>query len=72
MFASYVHDWSEEEMHERLQRIMAQEFRAVYDLSASAEIDLRTAAYTHALNRIGEATESQGTSRYSNETIQVT
>ncbi|NND96913.1 MAG: Glu/Leu/Phe/Val dehydrogenase [Pirellulaceae bacterium] len=64
--------WSEEEVHERLQKIMAQEFGAVHALSAEAEIDMRTAAYAHALNRIGEAMESQGTSRYFNAAMQTT
>ncbi len=64
--------WSEKEVQERLQRIMAQEFEAVHDLSVGAEIDMRTAAYAHALNRIGEAMESQGTSRYFNSAMKVT
>ena len=64
--------WSEKEVHERLQRIMAQEFAAIHDLSVESEIDMRTAAYAHALNRIGEAMESQGTSRYFNAAMQMT
>ncbi|WP_145382569.1 Glu/Leu/Phe/Val family dehydrogenase [Botrimarina mediterranea] len=64
--------WSEKKVQERLQRIMAQEFEAVHDLSVEAEIDMRTAAYAHALNRIGEAMESQGTSRYFNSAMKVT
>ncbi|MEM6467969.1 MAG: Glu/Leu/Phe/Val dehydrogenase [Planctomycetota bacterium] len=64
--------WSEEEVHERLQKIMAQEFTAIHNLSVESEIDMRTAAYAHALNRIGEAMESQGTSRYFNAAMQMT
>ena len=64
--------WSEEEVHQRLQQIMSQEFGAVYGLSVEAGIDMRTAAYAHALNRIGEAMESQGTSRYFNAAMQTT
>lgn len=66
------YSWSEKEVHERLQRIMAREFRAIHDLSAEAEVDMRTAAYAYALSRIGEAMESQGTSRYFNASMQVT
>jgi glutamate dehydrogenase (NADP+) len=43
---------------------MSREFNAVYDVMEEKEIDMRTAAYAHALGRIGEAIESQGTKRY--------
>jgi glutamate dehydrogenase (NADP+) len=56
--------WSLEEVHTRLREIMAKEFNAIHDLAASKGIDMRTAAYAHALGRIGAAIESQGTSRY--------
>jgi len=36
----------------------------VYDFMEQKEIDMRTAAYALALNRIGEAIASQGTVRY--------
>ena len=63
--------WSEAEVHERLQQIMASEFNAVHELSLDREIDMRTAAYVHALNRIGEAIESQGTSQFFREELNV-
>ncbi len=56
--------WSEDEVHQRLQQIMAQEFNNVHQLASNKQIDMRTAAYVHALNRIGEAVEAQGTSRF--------
>ena len=56
--------WSEEEVHERLQEIMAREFGAIHALSVDSEIDMRTAAYAHALNRLGEAIEARGTHRF--------
>lgn len=56
--------WTEPEIHSRLQEIMSREFRAVYRLMEEKKIDLRTAAYVHALSRIGAAIESQGTRRY--------
>lgn len=56
--------WTVEEIHDRLRQIMTREFNTIYDLMTTSRIDMRTAAYAHALNRIGEAIESQGTSRY--------
>jgi len=56
--------WTEDEVHERLQRIMTREFSAIHNMANSKGIDMRTAAYSHALNRISQAVESQGTSSY--------
>ena len=56
--------WELDEVHERLQKIMAREFNAIYDLMENKNTDMRTAAYAHALSRIGEAIESQGTRTY--------
>lgn len=56
--------WPLEEVHQRLQSIIAREFGAIYDLSGRLQVDMRTAAYAHALNRIGTAIEAQGTQRY--------
>ncbi len=53
--------WSEEEVHSRLHAIMAREFQAVYQRAGAQGIDMRTAAYAHALDRLGAAIESQGT-----------
>ncbi|MBM4108682.1 MAG: Glu/Leu/Phe/Val dehydrogenase [Phycisphaerae bacterium] len=55
--------WTREEVHQRLQQIMAREFGAVYDLAQQKKIDMRTAAYAHALRRLGAALESTGTAR---------
>lgn len=56
--------WGEEEVHERLHHVMAREFNTVYDLMVEKQIDMRTAAYAHALKRLGGAIEAQGTSRF--------
>ena len=56
--------WTVDEVHSRLHEIMSREFNAVYDFMEQKEIDMRTAAYAIALNRIGEAIASQGTVRY--------
>jgi glutamate dehydrogenase (NADP+) len=56
--------WSEEEVHDRLRSIMTTSFSAVYDLAQRNNIDMRTAAYAHALNRIASAIEAHGTRDY--------
>ena len=56
--------WSLERVQERLQEIMSREFGAVFDFMEKHQIDMRTAAYAHALNRIGTAIEAQGTHRF--------
>lgn len=56
--------WSLEEVHEKLHKVMRREFNAVYELAAEKKIPMRTAAYVHALNRLGAAIAVQGTERY--------
>jgi len=56
--------WTEPQVHERLKEIMSREFDAVYQLADSHGIDMRTAAYAHALTRIGQAIEAVGTQSY--------
>lgn len=56
--------WTEAEVHEGLRTIMMREFGAVHDLKEAKKIDMRTAAYAHALSRIGAAIEAQGTRAY--------
>jgi len=36
----------------------------IYDIADNHKIDMRTAAYAHALSRIGNAIQAQGTQRY--------
>jgi glutamate dehydrogenase (NADP+) len=55
--------WTVEEVRERLGVIMRREFGAVYDLMLAKKIDMRTAAYAHALQRLAPALESTGTAR---------
>jgi glutamate dehydrogenase (NADP+) len=43
---------------------MASEFNLVYNLMLEKKIDMRTAAYAHALSRMGAAVESKGTHQY--------
>lgn len=56
--------WSEDEVHDRLQTTMAGEFNTAYELMLEKKVDMRTAAYAHALNRVGVAVEAHGTSRF--------
>jgi len=56
--------WTVDDVHSRLHDIMAREFNAVFELKTRLDIDMRTAAYAHALSRLGEAVACQGTSRY--------
>ncbi|NUM56189.1 MAG: Glu/Leu/Phe/Val dehydrogenase [Candidatus Hydrogenedentes bacterium] len=56
--------WSLEEVRERLHAIMSREFRAVDGIRTDKRIDMRTAAYVHALNRMNAGIASLGTQRY--------
>jgi glutamate dehydrogenase (NADP+) len=53
--------WTRDEVNTRLQAVMAREFHNVHRLSVEKGVPMRTAAYTHALNRLGEALEGTGT-----------
>jgi len=55
--------WTLPEVHERLQRRMAQEFSEMYEVASSKKLPMRTAAYVHALQRLAPALESTGTRR---------
>ena len=56
--------WELQEVHQKLQAIMAREFETIYDLAREIKTDLRTAAYVHAIKRIGETMEAKGTRSY--------
>ena len=56
--------WSLAEVHQRLQEQMVREFNAIYDLAHEKRIDMRTAAYAHALDRIGAGADAKGTQAY--------
>ncbi len=56
--------WELEEIHAKLRAIMEREGRAIWELSASRGITMRTAAYVHALSRLAEAIEAHGTQNY--------
>ena len=54
--------WTLEEVHTRLKSKMAREFRTIFDFASEKSIDMRTAAYAIALDRLAEAHEATGTS----------
>ena len=56
--------WTRSEVHRKLEEIITREFNQVCELTRARDIDMRTAAYVHALNRLGQAIASQGTYRY--------
>ena len=56
--------WTEEEVNERLRERMSREYWNVFELTQRHDIDMRTAAYVHALSRIGKALTAQGTEEY--------
>jgi glutamate dehydrogenase (NADP+) len=56
--------WDIEEVRQKLQLIMAREFKNVYERHRQQQLDMRTAAYAIALERIGEAVADQGTQAF--------
>ncbi|MEM8757051.1 MAG: Glu/Leu/Phe/Val dehydrogenase [Planctomycetota bacterium] len=53
--------WTLEEVHNRLGEKMRSAFRGVWDLAQDKSIDMRTAAYAIALDRLADAHEATGT-----------
>lgn len=56
--------WHVDEIHRRLHEIMSREFMNVYHIKEKHQIDMRTAAYIHALNRHQDAVISLGTQHF--------
>ncbi|MBN9071794.1 MAG: Glu/Leu/Phe/Val dehydrogenase [Rhizobiales bacterium] len=56
--------WTEEEIHDRLRKIMEREGRAIWNVSITKGVTVRTAAYVHALGRLAEAIEAHGTQSF--------
>ena len=52
--------WGADEVRKRLEEHMVDATEAIWDLREEHEIPLRTAAYAHALRRIGEAVDARG------------
>ena len=56
--------WDEDEIHTRLKAVIEPEAVKIWDLARDKGVDMRTAAYVHALGRIAEAVEARGTQEY--------
>jgi glutamate dehydrogenase (NADP+) len=56
--------WTVEEVHDRLQQKMLKETETIWSISQQQSISMRTAAYVHALDRIGAAINAKGTRDY--------
>jgi glutamate dehydrogenase (NADP+) len=56
--------WSLEEVNQRLRQKMVEETEQIWLISQELAISMRTAAYVHALNRLGEARKVKGTRDY--------
>ena len=56
--------WTLDEVNQRLKQKMVEETERVWDIAQSQGISPRTAAYVHALNRIGDAVQARGTKSY--------
>ena len=56
--------WTLDEVNQRLQGKMRQEAEQVWQIGNDLNIDLRTAAYVHALKRLGTALDAKGNRDY--------
>ncbi len=56
--------WTLEQVTERLKQKMIEETEQIWSISQELAISMRTAAYVHALNRLGEALNAKGTRDY--------
>lgn len=56
--------WTLEEVNQRMKQKMVEETQHIWSISQQLAISLRTAAYVHALNRLGEAINAKGTRDY--------
>jgi glutamate dehydrogenase (NAD(P)+) len=52
--------WTEEEVDQRLHRVMASAFNAVFQTAQQHAVDMRTAAYIVAIRRVAEAVRLRG------------
>ncbi|MBZ8180878.1 Glu/Leu/Phe/Val family dehydrogenase [Oscillatoria salina] len=56
--------WTLAEVNQRLQEKMETETRETWAIAQDLAVSMRTAAYIHALNRLGEALDAKGTRDY--------
>ncbi len=58
--------WTLNEVNQKLQHKMIEETEQVWSIAHTLSVSMRTAAYIHALNRLGEAIDAKGTRAYYN------
>ena len=56
--------WTIDEVNQKLQQKMVEETEHIWKITQELSVSMRTAAYIHALNRLGEAINSKGTRDY--------
>ncbi len=56
--------WTLEEVNQRLKQKIVEETERIWSISQELAVSMRTAAYVHALNRLGEALNAKGTRDY--------
>ncbi len=56
--------WTRDEVTGRLKQKMTAEAEKIWAIAHEKSTSLRTAAYVHALNRVGEAVDAKGTKDY--------
>jgi glutamate dehydrogenase (NADP+) len=56
--------WTLKEVNQRLQEKMIEETEQVWAIAQNQKVSMRTAAYIHSLNRLGEALDAKGTRDY--------
>ena len=56
--------WTRTEVNERMKGKMMREAEEVWSIAQKDGVSMRTAAYIHALNRLGDALDAKGTRDY--------
>ncbi|MBD0304658.1 MAG: glutamate dehydrogenase, partial [Tolypothrix sp. T3-bin4] len=56
--------WTIEEVNQRLNQKIVEETHRIWSIAQELAVPMRTAAYIHALNRLGEALNAKGTRDY--------
>jgi glutamate dehydrogenase (NAD(P)+) len=52
--------WAEDEVNEKLERVMTRSFHDVYETAENNKVDMRTGAYMLAISRVAEVTRLRG------------
>jgi glutamate dehydrogenase (NAD(P)+) len=52
--------WAEDEVNQKLERVMKQAFKDVYEIASNSSINMRTGSYMLAISRVAEVTRLRG------------